>query len=212
MATRFMINWKHLTSFSLFILTACAPPQAPDAIQQTSLSTTTTTASIETPKLRSAKNISSWTIAGVVAAKNKKEAWSASLNWKQRGINNYQIHLYGPLGSGSILIENKNGEIIYQDGQKRIISHHADNLMKQQTGIRFPFQALYYWIRGLPAPGTVQSAHYDQAGRLIELKQAGHVIQYMRYTNKQGIDLPSKLYVQGVEGKLKLIIKHWDIR
>ena len=207
-----MMNWKHLTSLSFIVLTACTPPQAPDAVITSDNQNQALTTASKVLKTRSAKNISSWTIIGVVAAKNKKEAWSASLNWKQTGPNNYQLRLYGPLGGGSILIEKKGGVVTYQDGQKRTTSSNADDLVYQQTGTRIPIQNLYYWMRGLPAPGAVQSANYDQAGHLIYLKQAGYTIQYIRYTNKQGIDLPSKLNVRGAEGNLKLIVKRWDIR
>jgi outer membrane lipoprotein LolB len=207
-----MINWKHLTSLSFVVLTACAPPQAPDAVITSDNQTQALTTESKALKTRSAKSISSWTINGAIAAKNKKEAWSASLNWKQNGPSNYQIRLFGPLGGGSMLIEKKGSVITYQDAQKRTTSNNADDLVYKQTGTRIPIQNLYYWMRGLPAPGAVQSAQYDQAGRLSYLKQAGYTIQYMRYTNKQGVDLPSKLHVRGTEGNLKLIVKRWNIR
>ena len=198
-----MMNWKQLLlSLSFIVLTACAPPQAPEA----------TTLTPETAsKARSAKNISSWTLTGAIAAKNKTEAWTASLNWKQHGPHNYQIHLFGPLGGGSLLIEKKDGMVTYQDAQTRIQSKSSDALFYKQTGMHIPIQHLYYWIRGVPAPGATQSVHYDKAGRLSSLKQAGYIIQYERYTNKQGIELPSKLRVYGREGNLKLIIKRWEI-
>lgn len=202
-----MINWKHLTtSLSFVALTACAPPQVPETTALTPERANKT----EAPQARSAKTMSSWTIIGAVAAKNNQEAWSASLNWKQNGPNNYQIHLFGPLGGGSILIEKKGGVVTYQDGQKHTTSKNADALIYQQTGVHIPIQALYYWIRGLPAPGAVQSEQYDQTGHLSYLKQAGYTMQYMRYTKKQGIDLPSKLNVRGGGGNLKLIIKRWE--
>jgi outer membrane lipoprotein LolB len=202
-----MMNWKHLTSLSFVALTACAPPQVPEA---TALTPEASTSQPEASKARSAKHISSWTVIGAVAAKNSKEAWSASLNWKQNGPNNYQIRLFGPLGGGSILIAKKGGVVTYQDGQKRTTSNNADNLVYQQTGVHIPIQDLYYWMRGLPAPGAIQSAQYDEAGHLTYLKQAGYTIQYLRYTNKQGIDLPSKLHVRGGGGNLKLIVKRWE--
>jgi len=200
-----MTNWKKLISLSFVALTACAPPQAPEA---TTL-TPEATSQLKTANARSAKNISSWTIIGAVAAKHNKQAWTASLNWKQNGPNNYQIRLFGPLGGGSILIEKKGGVVTYQDGQKRTASNNAGDLVYKQTGVRIPIRALYYWMRGLPAPGAVQSAQYDEAGHLSYLKQAGYTIQYERYTNRDGVDLPTKLHVHGSEGNLKLIVKRW---
>ena len=201
-----MINWKHLTSLGLVALTACAPPPAPD----TTTLTSKTSSQLKAAKARSAKNISSWTITGAIAAKNKNEAWTASLNWKQNGPNDYKIRLFGPLGGGSILIEKKGNTVTYQDGEKRVTSHNADTLIYQQTGVRIPIHQLHYWARGLPAPGEVQSSQYDGTGHLTYLKQAGYTIWYQRYTNKQGIDLPTKLHLRGNEGSVKLIIKRWE--
>jgi len=202
------MNRQKVIPFSIFILTACAPPKPPEM-------TTLPPKALpqdQTFKTHSAKNISSWTMTGAVAVKNKKEAWSASFNWKQNGPDNYQIHLFGPLGGGSILIEKKSGSVFYQDNQKRITSNNTDDLIYQQTGIHIPIHNLYYWIRGLPAPGTISSVDYDQNKHLSYLKQTGYTIKYVNYTNKQGIDLPSKLLVHSNEGHLKLIIKHWEIR
>ncbi|MDF1684681.1 MAG: lipoprotein insertase outer membrane protein LolB [Legionellaceae bacterium] len=203
-----MINWKKLITVSLVLLTGCAPPETPDA----ALISHEPPQASKTLKTRTAKQISSWTINGAIAAKNKTEAWTASINWKQNGPNNYQIRLFGPLGGGSMLIEKKGGVVTYQDAQKRTKSYNADELMYQQTGIRIPIKNLYYWIRGLPAPGTVQSAQYEQYNqtkRLSYLKQDGYAVKYLNYTNNEDISLPSKIYVQSSKGNLKIIIKRW---
>jgi len=204
-----MINWKSLVlALSFIVLTGCAPPKAPD----TAFISHEPTQASKAYKKRTANQISSWTIIGAIAAKNKTEAWTASINWKQNGPDNYQIRLFGPLGGGSMMIEKKHGVVTYQNAEKRTKSRNADDLMYQQTGIRIPIQNLYYWIRGLPAPGAVQSAHYeqhDQIKHLIYLKQAGYTVKYLNYTNNEDLSLPSKIQVQGPKGNLKIIIKRW---
>lgn len=197
------MNWKKIVSLSVIFLTGCAPTVTPD-------STMSSHAIPETVKIRTASEMSSWTITGALAAKNKTDAWTASIHWAQNGPNNYKIRLFGPLGGGSILIENKNGVLTYQDGQKRIKSHNAESLMYQQTGIRIPIQDLYYWVRGLPAPGAVKSAGHDSSQNLTYLEQAGYAIKYINYTNRNGINLPSKIHVSGPKGNLKIIIKRWE--
>lgn len=193
--------------FILFIfgfLVACAPPKpAPEAPENETL-----------PRLeRKAKTaaVSSWEISGAMAAKNQNKAWSASLNWKQQGLNQYQIRLFGPLGSGTVMIEKKGNVITYQDGPKKVSSGNPDELLYQQTGIRLPVSNLYYWVRGLTAPGSIQSVKYDQYNHLSTLKQAGYTINYTRYTSVNGIDLPSKINLFGHGVTIKVVIKKWRV-
>lgn len=185
-------------------LTACTPPKpAPEAPENDTL-----------PRLeRKAKTatISAWEISGAMAAKNQNKAWSASLNWKQQGASQYQIRLFGPMGGGAVLIEKKGGVITYQDGPKKVSSGNADQLLYQQTGIRLPVSNLYYWIRGLTAPGSIQSVKYDQYNHLSMLKQAGYTINYTRYTSVNGIDLPSKINLFGHGVTIKVVIKKWRV-
>ncbi|MDX2346172.1 MAG: lipoprotein insertase outer membrane protein LolB [Legionella sp.] len=200
---------KQLKIFSLALilqLTACAPKTLPgtEAIEHYDAKTTA-------KHINAAKHLSTWQITGAVAAKTKNKSWTASLDWKQQSLNRYRLRLYGPLGGGSVLVE-KNGRIItYQDGQKKIKTTDIDQLLYKETGVRVPLHNLYYWVRGVKAPGAIQSTEYDAKGHLIILKQGGYTIRYEGYQTVKGRDLPTKLRVTGSRGSLKLVIKHWEI-
>jgi outer membrane lipoprotein LolB len=158
-----------------------------------------------------ANKISSWEISGAMAAKSKNKAWSASVNWVQQGYNYYQIRLFGPLGSGTIMIQKQGSKISYRDGPKSATSSNAEQLLLQQTGVRLPVSSLYYWVRGVPAPGSIQSASKDSAGYLSVLKQGGYTIQYLGYTKAGSAYLPSQIKLQGNGIFIKFIIKHWRV-
>ena len=162
------------------------------------------------PGKAKASSISSWELSGAMAARNQKKGWSATLNWIQRGANQYQIRLFGPLGGGTVIIEKNDGVITYVDGPKKITSSNADDLLQKQTGVRLPVHDLYYWVRGMPAPGAVQSSHYEGT-HLASLTQDGYVIHYVNYMSVNQVDLPSKIELQGHGVKIKLVIKHWKI-
>jgi outer membrane lipoprotein LolB len=213
---------------SLVILTACAPPKIPSSFENlpqttqnqsnaeigANLQTTNgTLSSGKNQPLNAAnqKTPSSWELSGAMAARNKNKAWSASVNWLQRGAGSYQIRLFGPFGSGSVLIEKQGGTVVFHDGPKSATSKNADELLMQQTGVRLPVNNLYYWVRALPAPGSVQSAKRDQANRLIELHQAGFTITYLGYSNVGSTLLPTAIKLQGNGVFIKLIIKRWKI-
>jgi outer membrane lipoprotein LolB len=182
--------------------TACAPPHiAPEITSPSKPAATATTA----------KHLSSWQITGALAARNKHKNWTASIDWKQETLNNYHIRLFGPLGGGSVLVK-KNGHLItYQDGPKKVTTTPIDQLLYQETGVRVPLHNLYYWVRGVKAPGAIQSSQQDAEGRFTMLKQSGYTIRYENYQTVKGIDLPTKLRLTGPGGDLKLVIKHWEI-
>lgn len=195
---------KKLSLVSLCLLTACAPPKPADELP------------INKPmpleqRTKETNTISSWEIKGAMAAKSKAKGWSATMNWIQTGPSNYSIRLVGPLGGGSVLISKQGSLVTFQDGKKKVSSSNADELLLQQTGIRLPVNHLYYWVRGLPAPGGVQSTAHDQYNHLTRLQQSGYVINFTKYTSVKGIDLPSMIRLEGNGVMAKVIIKQWNV-
>lgn len=158
-----------------------------------------------------AAKLSSWEISGAMAARSKGKGWSASLNWSQRGLSSYHIRLSGPLGSGTVLITRSGGAVTLRDGPKTASSSNAESLLKQQTGLSLPVTNLYYWVRGIPAPGAVQGKKYDSSGHLLALRQGGYAIDYQRYTTVANAALPSSIRLQGNGLFIKLVIKKWRV-
>jgi len=221
---------KHLLYCSCVILTACATTQtssnldasssvngnaSPDSSPKHSIFSTPTEKAKATEKNNTkvanpGKAPASWEISGALAAKNKNKAWTAQVNWQQRGSDTYQIRLFGPLGSGTVMIEKKGGVIHFQDGKKSSTSSNAEQLLAEQTGVRLPVSNLYYWVRGLPAPGGVQ-AEKRATGKLLQLRQSGFTIDYPEYTKVGNTQLPSIIRLQGNGVYMKLVIKRWKI-
>jgi outer membrane lipoprotein LolB len=185
------------------LLAACAPTPRPS--EQAPIN------KIEPLAKRKAETakVSSWELKGAMAAKNKAKAWSASMDWVQRGPNSYQIRLMGPLGGGTVLINKEGNTVTFQDGAKKTSSTNAEELLLQQTGIRLPVNNLYYWVRGLPAPGAVATEQHDAYNHLVHLKQNGYTINFNQYTSVNGVDLPSSIRLEGNGVMIKVIIKSW---
>lgn len=205
--------FKHLPLFSICFLIACAPIKQPG---ENPLAPTTPTA--QSSALKGAAStkttpqaISAWELSGAIAARNKNKSWTASINWVQEAQNQYQIRLYGPLGSGTVLIEKHGNVITYRDGPKKISSTNADQLLLEQTGVRLPVSHLYYWVKGLPAPEGVTSKRVDANKQLSQLQQAGYNVTYLQYMMVNGTLLPSKIRLQGHGVMIKMVIKHWKI-
>lgn len=199
------MNTKLSCLVAVSFLSACTSSIAPPTQKANTAVTPPPSIVKETSNTRNASKMVSWELSGALAAKGNKKAFSASLNWVQQGPNKYQIRLFGPLGGGTVIIEKTGSIVTYRDGPKTASSKSADILLQQQTGIRLPVNNLYYWVRGLPAPGAVQDDKRDEAGHLTDLKQAGYAIQYANYIS----NLPRKIHLQGQGVTVKLVIKHW---
>jgi outer membrane lipoprotein LolB len=156
--------------------------------------------------------ITAWEISGAMAAKTSQKAWSAQLNWTQRGSHAWQIRLIGPLGGGSVLINRQGELVVFQDGQKKVQSTNAKALLREQTGIELPVDNLYYWVRGLSAPGAIQYQHHDAYNHLDMLKQDGYTIEFTKYTEVNGVDLPSFVRLSGHNLMAKVVIKQWTLK
>ncbi len=204
--TPFKPAWTRITWLCLSFLTACSPP--PPVV-----SSLPAAPMVEHPsaKHQSAADLASWRITGAIAAKKKNKAWSASLTWQQFSANQYLIRLFGPLGGGTMIIEKKGALITYRDGQKILKSTDADQLLAQETGFHLPIHHLYYWVRGLAAPGVTHKSQFNQDGQLIALTQAGYTLHYTAYTTVDNLVLPTKIQLENQEGTVKLVIKHWQI-
>lgn len=195
---------KHTAILSFFLLTACAPPKPAEELPLNKVEP------VEKRKAETA-TISSFEIQGAMAAKNKSKGWTATMNWAQQSLSSYQIRLMGPLGSGAVVIKRSGGQVTLQDGAKTSSSSNADELLKKQTGISLPVNNLYYWVRGLPAPGGVQSEQHDQYNHLSQLKQSGYTVTFNKYTAVKGIDLPSMIRLEGNGVMIKVVIRNWKV-
>lgn len=195
---------KRLLLVSFCLLTACAPPHPAEELPTNKI------IPLEKRKAETA-TISTWNIHGAMAAKNKSKGWSATMNWLQSGPSTYQIRLMGPLGSGAVLINRSGGQVTVKDGAKTSSSSNGEELLQKQTGIRVPVNNLYYWVRGLPAPGGVSSEEHDQYNHLTRLKQSGFTVDFTKYTSVKGIDLPSMIRLEGNGIMVKVIIKSWGV-
>lgn len=154
---------------------------------------------------------SQFTLRGAMAAHHGKQGFSAEIRWEYKAPNYWQIRLFGPLGSGSVMVEQNGGTIRFRDGSKTVTSNDPDMLFKQQTGVRIPVTHLSYWVRGRPAPGKTSHEVRDSSGYILSFQQDGFAIEYKKYIQTARGILPSYIRVKGQGTQVKLIIKNWRV-
>lgn len=165
----------------------------------------------QAPAAQSAESVKHWEMDGAMAAKSDSKGWSASFYWTQQGLDNYIIRLFGPLGNGTTVISHKQGVTTFQRGQETASSGNAEQLLHEKTGVHFPVTDLYYWARCLPAPSSKSTLNRDANHHVVQIQQAGFIVECTQYTRIQQVDLPKHIKVTGPHVSLKIIIKNWKL-
>ncbi|MGH8120912.1 MAG: lipoprotein insertase outer membrane protein LolB, partial [Gammaproteobacteria bacterium] len=73
-----------------------------------------------------------------------------------------------------------------------------------------PLHGLKYWVMGVPEPGIeTDNLLLDDKGRMTDLQQSGWRISISRYSEFNGKELPSKLFMQNDRFQLRLVVLAW---
>lgn len=154
--------------------------------------------------------IVSWTLQGKLGMRSPQQSGSGTLLWLQ-WQDNYDIRLSGPLGRGATRITGSPAGIVLEmAGQEPLHAATAEDLLEQQIGWRLPVEHLLWWVRGLPAPNSPSRLQLDIESRLARLQQSGWTIEYSRYQDVDGVQLPQRMQLAGQDILLTLIITQWE--
>lgn len=156
--------------------------------------------------------ITDWQLAGRISVQLASEGWSASLYWQQDN-EDYKLRIVAPLGRGTVEISGNADTVRLRTADNQVLEDKdVALLMQQNLGWEIPVAALVYWIRGLPEPGTADSAIIlDPLGQLAGIKQADWNVSYEKYTRVGTLDLPAGMTVQREKLKLRLSINKWTL-
>lgn len=156
--------------------------------------------------------LDSWTLQGKLGVRAPTESGSGTVLWLHQQ-EQYDIRLSGPLGRGATRIQgNDHGVTLDIAGQPPVSASSAEALLEQQVGWRLPVEHLLWWVRGLPAPGSPSRLQLNPDSQLARLAQAGWTVEYSRYQQIDGVQLPQRLQLSGYDMLLTLVITRWEPR
>ncbi len=151
-----------------------------------------------------------WQLRGKIGIRTSNENHSARLFWEQLQ-QHYQIELTGPLGQGGARINgDEDGISIDIAGEEPRWAATPEILMQQTLGWQFPVRDLPYWIKGIPAPGHPYELTMNQQ-QPKTLLQNNWKINYLRFSNQNGYQLPEKLTISRNDLRLTIIAREWQI-
>lgn len=159
--------------------------------------------------------MTSWRIQGKVGMRFRDQSASFGISWLQNGADNYEMNIKNPL-TGSILAYlqgNKSG-VTLKANDKTYQDANAERLLRSQLGISLPLDGMKYWVRGIPAPGSlVGNVKLDAQGRPESLQQSGWVIDYSDWQGNDWKALPNRINLTRMpDTKVKVISKDWQTR
>lgn len=154
--------------------------------------------------------LTDWQVRGRVAVRTGEEGWNAHFDWHQQGLD-YRIRLRGPFGQGAVELQgNSLGVWLKRADHPPVFALDPETLLEQQTGWQLPVAGLSSWLRGVPVAGLDRDLHWDTQGRLLQLRQNGWLIDYSRYRDQGGLQLPDKLKLERDSVKVRFVIDNWQ--
>lgn len=168
---------------------------------------------VEAPAVRAKAlyALQSYRAMGAFSVKVKGSQRIVNFNWYHRGTKTYSLKLSTAGDFFEAVLKNYHGQITYwKDPAHFVRVRSLRNFMLAEMGWYIPLNDFFYWMRGVPLPGTHPTVKYDGFGHLLELTQAGWTIHYARYINYGDYDLPTMLRVTSPQGdQLRVAVKQW---
>ncbi len=144
------------------------------------------------------------------------QGFNASMDWRQQR-DETKLKLSGPLGAGGLQVDYSPLQLRVTSRGDTLVNAEAEQMLARELGFLPPFDALRYWIRGLPAPGTEAAVEtLDAAGVLQQLEQQGWMIQFERHvavnTAAGTVQLPARLTATRDGLRLRLVVDRWRLK
>lgn len=153
--------------------------------------------------------IARWGLVGKISLDDGDQGGSGRLQWDVQPGHS-ELDFYGALGRGAwhLQIGAEGAYLKTADGSEETAAS-VDELIQASVGWPVPFEALQWWVRGLPAPGAIESEQLGPEGVLLSLHQFGWSVEFNRYDSVGGVGLPVRLNATRDQYRVKLAVRRW---
>ena len=156
--------------------------------------------------------LDAWHAEGRLAVRTAADGGQAHFTWRELDGDRFALRLAGPWGQGAARLHGSAGyaELEAADG-RRFGGPDARDLLLAVYGWDIPVDALRRWLIGLPTAGA--DYRLDRFGRVATLQWRDWALEYRRYRQRDGLDLPALLVARrdadGVE--LRVAVDSWRL-
>ena len=170
-------------------------------------------ASLEVPTDMNVKRLSyeleSFEFSGRVSFKQAGKGSSGNIQWQKKGVDT-DITLSSPVGDTVATIQSVPGEVTLSLADKRQFrAEDAETLTKKILGYTVPLKELNQWVLGQPNPFSKAEQTIYPNGLIEKFVQDGWLVKYTAYAEVNGVQMPKRLVVQGMDLEIRLVIDQW---
>jgi len=169
-----------------------------------------------TPSLTHQVLPSDWQISGKLALQVPHQAQPTKLQshvlrftWQQQN-DDFTLQLIGPLNIGSMRVIKQQQLTTFIQGDQRIESTNAEQLLFEQANLPLPLNSLSFWLIGQPSPKWPVIL-MDVNSSIIGFTQQGWRLEYPEFIPNQKYRLPRKIIAQHGHLKLRVAIHQWQL-
>ncbi len=193
----------------LLWLGGCASlPEAPDATG--ALDSDTPRLELWLARQSAMQKLKNWRCEGRAAIIAQNGGGQISFDWQHKPDDQI-LSIKTPLGQNAMQLTINPGGVTLIDHEGQVSQgDDAGAMLNQALGWSVPIESMRAWLLGLPA-SRADSYTLDPQGRLLTLDSQGWTIEYKRYNDKDGFNLPSKLELRRSELTLRLVIDQWRL-
>ncbi|TBR38277.1 outer membrane lipoprotein LolB [Marinomonas agarivorans] len=184
----------------------------------------------EKKTFESVDDIKQWSNSGRVGIRTSSDAISGNFRWFHSD-DKFEFIISGPFGQGTTKLHGVHAHEHHQDIEGH--EHHQHNsvtleykdvvvtgsdaeaLLADHLGWQFPIFQISYWVKGIKYPHSdaIEVFGNSEQGnlQLNTLIQDEWRIEYKRYQEVNGLNLPQKLQAEKPPYRVNLIINDWEL-
>jgi outer membrane lipoprotein LolB len=150
-----------------------------------------------------------WQFNGRIAVKTDDEGFNGKLRWVQNG-DMFSATVSGPLGIGTVRIQGDSDGIEITDKNGAVtVLRDVETELYYRYGWTIPVESLRYWVLGIPDPRVPADTEFDEIDQLKRLEQRGWGVDFDRYREAGGQQMPARINAASSETTVRLVIDKW---
>lgn len=158
------------------------------------------------------QSITAWKVTGRTGIRTDNDAITADMDWQQHDVN-YTFILRNPLGQMVMHLSGAPGtSTLLTPNQKPVTGYSGEQLIFKATGRTIPFDALPYWVRGIPLPEIPAATQLNDQGKLAVLEQSGWKVYYNHYVCSGSYTLPSRVRLTRRDISVTLLLSWKNVK
>ncbi len=169
----------------------------------------TSCAELPAAKPEMVKETATWYARGSYSIKNNNQLKNGNYEWQQNGPQ-FNLRIYGPLYAGNVSVIGDANQTRLIEGRKVTVAASPEALIEERLQLELPVSGLRYWLRAEAVPGSKAQIQRDAGGKVDAILQSGWQIQYLRYKDFNGREMPNLIVATRGQLQVRVSVNTWE--